>query len=104
MYEMAAEIIQEYVDQWLFEPNYGWPKIEFIRRSYFRWAANEILNRIKTETKGRTVADIIEEFWCEMDSYSEVNYDRDLAFIFETAKETAEDISSLFDLKGDWYI
>lgn len=96
MYEMAAEMIQEYIDQWLFEPNYGWPRIEFNRRSYSRWAANEILHRVKTETKGRSVSDIIEEFRWEMDSYSEVDYDRDLAFIFETAKETAEDIGSLF--------
>lgn len=96
MYEVAAEIIQEYIDQWLFEPNYYWPRIEFNRRSYSRWAANEIVHRIKTETKGRTVLEIIDEFRWEMDRCSEVDYDRDRAFIFETARETAEDIGSIF--------
>lgn len=96
MYELAAETIQEYLDQWLFEPDYRWPKIEFNRRSYARWAATEILNRVKTEKLGRKVTDIIEEFRLEMDSYSKFDYDRDREFIFITARETAEDIGSLF--------
>lgn len=96
MYEVAAETIQEYLDQWLFEPNYRWPRIEFNRRSYARWAAKEILHRVQTEGNGRTVIDIIEEFRLEMDRCSEVDYDRDREFIFVTARETAEDIGSLF--------
>lgn len=96
MYAMAVEFIQEYIDQWLFEPNYRWPRLEFNRRSYERWAAYEILNRIRAETAGRKVVDIIEEFRLEMDAYTEVNYDRDRAFIFEVARDTAEEIGSLF--------
>lgn len=96
MYEVAAEIIQEYFDQWLFEPNDRWPRVEFNRRSYARWAAKEILMRVQTERNGRTVVDIIEEFRLEMDRFATVDYDRDREFIFVTARETAEDIGSLF--------
>lgn len=96
MYEVAAEIVQDYIYQWLFEPNYRWPKIEFNRRTYERWAAMEILNRIKSESNGKTVAEIIEEFRVQMDAYSTYDSNRDREFIFVTARETAEDIGSVF--------
>lgn len=96
MNEVAADTIQNYIYESLFEPHYGWPKIEFDRRSYARWAANEILSRVKTEGSERSVLDIIEEFRIEMDHYSVFDSDRDREFIFITARETAEDIGSLF--------
>lgn len=97
MYELEVETIQDYIDQCLFEPDYRWPKLEFERRSYSRWAASEILNRVQAEKDGRKVIDIIKEFLWEMDCHSEIDYDRHVAFIFETARETAEDISFLFE-------
>lgn len=94
MYEAEISTIQDYIYECLFEPNIRWPKLEFDRRSYARWAADEILRRIRSEENGRKVGDIIEEFRLEMDRYSET-YDRYRAFIFDTARETAEDIGSL---------
>lgn len=96
MHEKEVSIVQDYIYECLFEPNIGWPKLEFARRTYARWAANEILKRISDDTLGRNVKDIIEEFRIETDRYSEVNYDRTKAFIFDVARETAEEIGSLF--------
>lgn len=96
MKEQAVLAIQEYIDLYLFEPKITWPELEFTRRSYSRWAANEILERIKKDEYGRNPLDIIEEFMNEMDQYSELNNDHSVYSIFIVAKEEAEDIAFLF--------
>ena len=96
MYEKEIEAIKEYAEENLFEPNIAWPKLEFLRRTYARWTANEVIKRIKEEKLNRNIKDIIEEFRLEVDRYSEVNYDRSKSFIFDVARETAEEIGSLF--------
>lgn len=96
MKEEAIAIIQDYMNQCLFEPNLDWPGYEFDYRIYSRWAANEILDRISSCRKGLDPIIIIGQFMDEMDDYSEMSDDRNQQFIFIVARETAEDIGLLF--------
>ena len=90
---LAIEYIQDYIWENLFEPNVHWPMYEFKRRSYARWAAFEILKRIKLSNE--KPMHIVYKFYCTMDDFSKVDSDHDIAFLFKTAYETAEDIGSL---------
>lgn len=96
MKEVAVSVIQEYIDEYLFEPSITWPDSEFNRRSYSRWAAEEILSRVIQEPSNRDPLDIIEEFANEMDRYLDYSDDKAIYFIFIVAKETAEDVAFLF--------
>lgn len=93
MVDPAAYILQEYVNDCLFEPSNDWPAIEFKRRTYSRWAADEITKRLNED---HDPISILEQFIDEMDDYSEVTDDKETQFIFTVAKETAEDIALLF--------
>lgn len=96
--------IQKYIDESLFEPHINWPKYEFLRRSYSRWAANEILCRILKESlkpppyitgfEPEAPSAIIREFIDEMDYYSDISTDVKKQRIFIIAKETAIDINT----------
>lgn len=96
MKEAIVSALQEYIDEYLFEPGKNWPKEEFNRRSYSRWAANEIMERLLREMDIRDPLDIIEEFSDEMDRCLDLSENRDIYFIFIVAKETADDIAFLF--------
>lgn len=96
MKEAAVLAIQEYIDEYLFEPRINWPKEEFIRRSYSRWAADEILARIENDTEHQNPLDIIEKFMNDMDRYAELSDDRESYPIFVIAREEAEEIAFLF--------
>lgn len=95
MNEVVTTIIQEYIDKYLFEPASTWPKHEFNLRTYSRWAANELLERVKNR-KSESPIDTIGEFIDEMDNYSEVGDDKYTRLIFAIARETAEEIALLF--------
>lgn len=66
---------------------------EFKRRSYARWAASEIKERIKNGNRLPVLE--VYDFFKIVDDFSKMDSDVDMAFIFKTAAETAEEIGSL---------
>lgn len=100
MNEEAVLAIRDYIDEYLFEPKLNWPTYEFRRRSYSRWAANEILTRIETDAINRDPINNVIEFREDMDRYLDLSEDHDVYYIFIVAKETADDIMCLL-MKGD---
>lgn len=88
-------IIHNYINKNLFAPVCDWSEYEFRRRCYERWAANEILKRV-TETPETTPFFVILYFRYQMDVLSTVREDSDAEFIFITARDTADEIISLF--------
>lgn len=84
-------VIEEYMFD-LFEPGRNWPKYEFRKRSYGRWAAEEILKSIQRHpdiSPMRTV----EEFVRMTDEFSGIKHDeRNDSFIFSVAHDVATDI------------
>lgn len=106
MYDVATSIIQEYIDEYLFEPGPGWPIEEFVSRSYARWAGNELLKRIERESMRfpefisaqplKTPYKIIEEFIDEMDYQARETDNRTYHLICSSARDTAIDIVLLF--------
>lgn len=103
-YEVAVSIIQEYIDENLFEPNANWPEHEFKIRSYERWAGEELIKRITDESmilpvSGRTQKSpfrIIERYIDEMDYHATRTDNQHHRFIFSVARDTAIDIIILF--------
>lgn len=106
MYDVAVSIIQDYMDEYLFEPSANWPEEEFNARSYARWTGNELVDRITRESmlppefiSARPLKSpyrIIEEFIDEMDYQARTTDNRNHHFIFSTARDTAIDIVLLF--------
>lgn len=88
-------IIHNYIDENLFIPAWNWSSYEFRRRSYERWAANEIIKRI-TETPEVEPFFIILYFRHQMDTLSDIRENSGAEFIFITARDTADEIISLF--------
>ena len=107
MYEtnIAVSVIQDYINTYLFEPRKNWPEEEFAIRSYSRWAANDILERIInrsmilpnhiTGLESKTLFGIIQDFIDEADYCSEM-YDKQSCNMFSIAKDVAMDIALLF--------
>ena len=106
MNDKAVFKIQKYIDECLFEPSINWFKYEFKKRSYARWAAFEILDRIIEEEmklpafisgqERLTPVEIIWQYVEVFDSYSDLTEDKDVQFIFSTARDTAENLIYLF--------
>ena len=92
---IAEILIKEFRDEYLFPPKRTWPKREFYRRSYERWAANEILRRIK-EKPNTSPVNIIQGFMEELDVFDDISDNWTSARIFRTAREIASDILKLF--------
>ena len=90
---LALETIQNYIWENLFEPNVHWPMHEFKRRSYARWAALEILEKIKNGNRLPVIE--VYDFFVLADDFSKIDCDIDIAFIFKIAAETAEEIGLL---------
>lgn len=89
-------MIQKYIDKHLFNPSHTWCKYEFEKRSYSRWAAYEIIERIMDKPFEMPLC-IIENFIFEMAMYACYGEDEHRSFIFQTAVETAEEIILLFN-------
>lgn len=94
--EVALEVIQEYIDEFLFEPDLHWPEYEFSKRSSERWAAYELMYHLKQHWNEAPAVDLIIRFIGKMDLYSELNEDSLPSYCFITARETANDILYLF--------
>lgn len=102
MDETILKDINEYIDKYLFAPEFWWPKKIFAERSYSRWAAEEILNDVinelqrlpefLTERIPRTLNDIIDEFIIKMELYRHIQKDSKEKSMFSIAEETAHEI------------
>lgn len=91
----AVKTIQNYIQCEIPEPSIAWSMHEFQRRSYARWAAFELLDKISDnpftpadEIAGRFLFDLM---LCAKDS-SSTQY-----FIICTAMDTIEDIILHFE-------
>ena len=91
MDERAIFAIEEYMYD-LFEPGRNWPKYEFQKRSYTRWAAAEILRCIQKQPN-RPSMEVVKDFVRKTDEYSGIDHDdRNDSFIFYVAHDVATDI------------
>lgn len=91
MDERAISAIEDYMFD-LFEPGRNWPKYEFSKRSYERWAAKEILERIRRRPDISPLQ-IVEEHVRMTDKFSGIEHDeRNDSFIFSVAHDVATDI------------
>ena len=91
----AVVLIYEYIKKNLFKPEYNCSDYEFKRRSYARWAANEIMNRVTISHQTEPFY-IILYFIYQMNKFADDYEKPDAKFIFMTARNTAEEILSLF--------
>ena len=91
MDERAISVIEDYMFD-LFEPGRNWPKYEFNKRSYERWAAKEILKRIQQHPEIPAI-NLVEEYVLMTDEFSGIEHDeRNDSFIFSVAHDVATDI------------
>ena len=88
---IAIKIIQDYLRIYLGTVS-KWYGYSFKQESYSRWAAEELMERLKKETTTPPLI-LIEEFRDKMDKYSCLN--PSTSFIFSVAKDTAECIIDL---------
>lgn len=88
----VISVIEEYMFDHLFEPERDWPKYEFHKRSYGRWAAEEILKNIQHHQDISPI-EVVEEFVRKADEFSGIEHDeRNDSFIFSVAHDVATDI------------
>jgi hypothetical protein len=92
MTDEAIAIVVHYMEKFLFAPEKNWPKIEFDRRSYSRWAVNEILELLADHPFSPADA-IIDGFIIRMSYFSCLVKNGDQRFI--VAIEAAEEIQSI---------
>ena len=91
MDERVISAIEDYMFD-LFEPGRNWPKYEFNKRSYERWAAKEILKRIQQHPEIPAI-NLVEEYVLMTDEFSGIEHDeRNDSFIFSVANDVATDI------------
>jgi len=95
MNEMAAQKIIECLEENLFEPHKSWPTDIFEERSYARWAATELWQRL-LDRPNEPPDDVIEEFIFDMVRLECSTKIPKRSRIFSIARETAEDILTLF--------
>ena len=106
IYETAISVIQDYIDECLFEPTAKWSEYEFCTRSYERWAGNEILARITKESMifpdytsispMKSIYYIIEDFIDELEHQAHSTDNKKHHLIFSAARDTAIEIGLLF--------
>lgn len=95
MNEVAIDIVLNYIDRSLFEPDHKWPDYIFEHRTYSRWAAYEVLERIMDHPYDDPSI-VIEGFWFEICSILNDDLDPKKQKMFSIAKQTIEDIGRLF--------
>lgn len=100
--DIAIGVIEQYINEHLLAPYATWDKYEFKKRSYERWAAYEICEKIM-DSPLEDPSSVIETFMlgaqyyadiCELRSDSIFTLNR--GFIFKCAASTAEKLLSLF--------
>ena len=93
--DTAVFTIQKYINEHLSSPSLDLSEHEFRKRSYQRWAAYEICNRILDKPFNDPII-IIEIFMFEMTLYVCYCENEQRSFIFQNAVETAEELNLLF--------
>ena len=93
MNDEVIRAIQDYMDLYLFEPQKGWPKQEIESRTYARWAALELMNRLM-DNPLEDPDIVIDCFVMEMAMYSHLGGSIG-NHIFGAALDTAADILQL---------
>lgn len=83
-----------YENECLFEPKNSWPEYLFLKRSYERWAADEIIFQIM-ECPRVSAGVVIEEFISKMECFLCMTNNSSAHFIFTVAQNTAEEILSI---------
>lgn len=83
-----------YENECLFEPKNSWPEYLFLKRSYERWAADEIIFRIM-ESPWVSACVVIEGFISKMEYFLCGTNNAAAQFIFTVAQNTAEEILSI---------
>lgn len=106
MYDISIIKTQKYIDENLPELDNVHPTYAFDTRSYSRWAANELLNRLIYEDSKRShriedsesinAISIIDGFISELDWYFWASTTVKTQEIFSIAKNTIQDIKQRF--------
>ena len=105
-YSAAVSVILKYTDEHLPLPTYPRSdKLSFETRSYSRWAADEIQERIMAEelklpyhisgTEQRVPIEIVREYIEELYTAWEATEDKKREYMYSVAMETAEEILCL---------
>lgn len=94
MNDSAIEKVIRYLDEQLFEPSHYWPSDIFEERSYSRWAACEVIQRLMDQPFEQPDT-IVEAFIFEMSMYAYVGGLSNRR-MFSIARDAAEDILCLF--------
>ena len=89
----TIQLIVNYMESHLFEPERYWPKHLFEERVYERWAVSEILQRL-LDNPFEFPDIVVEGFMLEMSLYSQMK-DGTPAKVFNVARDTANDILCL---------
>jgi hypothetical protein len=92
MNDEAVTTIFRYLEECIFEPTKNWPKEEFEKRSYERWAAYEIVESLM-DNPFTTADTVIDEFILKMICFAHLAKEQKQQFIF--AIDVAETIQSL---------
>lgn len=106
MYDLEILIINSYIENRLFIPKINWSKNEFKYRSYSRWAAYELLERVIEEDmllpsyitgrEKKSLMEIINSFIFDMTYCYEKSNSIDGQKLYSIAIDTANDIGCLF--------
>ena len=104
MNEEVISQIKGIIDEWYFEPAANWNEYYFTERSYQRWAAEEIINRLRLDNP-KNPKEIIVRFMKDMDNFSEIGKNATIRFKFVVAYETSRDIFyALYEEGDDAYV
>lgn len=94
MNDEAIQKIISYANEYLFEPRSNWSKQAIMKRSYERWAVDEILLAIMDHPM--TEADlVIEGFILKMELFLYLSENPANNHIFQVAENTAETLLGL---------
>lgn len=91
MNEVEVITVMNYIDDQLFEPKINWPREEFSRRSYSRWAAYEILELVLNRPFN-SATELIEDFIIEMWYFLYIAPNEKSGYKFLIAMDVAENI------------
>lgn len=95
MNDVAISIITKYIEENFFDPQLNWPKEEFDKRSYSKWAAYEILESVMDKPFTIPI-EVIDEFYLKMAMFNYAADGTNQEFLFKCATDTAEEIALLF--------
>ena len=94
MHDEVIRKILNYEEEFLFEYGPHWPKQEIQKRSYARWASEEIILSIMDRPFVEPDM-IVEEFIIKMEYFLHISENATTNSIFTIAESTAEDILGL---------